>query len=83
MKFHTDLSNISLRNQIKRGVICFGGNANLKIYGKLNCGSGKGMKKQNRVFFASEIEARQLGFRPCGHCLKKQYYEWKSICLVI
>ena len=31
------------------------------------------MKKENRVFFRSETEAKQLGFRPCGHCMKLKY----------
>ncbi|PWS26481.1 metal-binding protein [Pedobacter yonginense] len=73
---HTNISKTALRKQIKNHEICFGGNARLKIYGKLSCKSGKKMKKQNRVFFHSEEGARNQGFRPCGHCLKKKYKEW-------
>jgi methylphosphotriester-DNA--protein-cysteine methyltransferase len=31
------------------------------------------MKKENRVFFRSEREAKQCGFRPCGHCMKLKH----------
>ncbi|MFC3363543.1 Ada metal-binding domain-containing protein [Pedobacter fastidiosus] len=65
-----------LRKQIKNNEICFGGNSRLKIYGKLNCKSGKRMKMENRVFFKSEKEALENGFRPCGNCLNKKYKEW-------
>jgi methylphosphotriester-DNA--protein-cysteine methyltransferase len=61
----------SMFRLIRKGEIPFAGNLKLKIYGKLNCRSGKRMKKENRVFFASEKEAIASGFRPCGHCLKK------------
>lgn len=65
-----------LRKQIKNNEICFGGNSRLKIYGKLNCKSGKRMKTENRIFFKSEKEALENGFRPCGNCLNKKYTEW-------
>ena len=57
--------------------ICFAGNRKLGIYGKLNCSSGKRMKKGNRIFFRTEKEARENGFRPCGNCMKKEYKRWK------
>ncbi|WP_281166870.1 Ada metal-binding domain-containing protein [Segetibacter koreensis] len=50
----------------------------LKIYGKLNCISGKRMLKQNRVFFCTEAEAIKNGFRPCGHCMRSDYKKWKN-----
>jgi methylphosphotriester-DNA--protein-cysteine methyltransferase len=56
----------------------FAGNAKLKIYGTLNCRSGKRMKAQNRVFFKSAAEALQLGYRPCGHCMVEEYKKWKK-----
>ncbi|MDX2045901.1 MAG: Ada metal-binding domain-containing protein, partial [Chitinophagaceae bacterium] len=43
-----------------------------------NCKSGKRMKAENRVFFGSEKEALQSGYRPCGHCMKKEYEQWKN-----
>ena len=54
------------------------GNAKLKIYGKLNCASGKRMKAGNRIFFKNEEEALQSGFRPCGNCMKQAYKDWKK-----
>jgi hypothetical protein len=75
---HTQISDQELRRQIRRQHICLGGNVKLKIYGKLNCRSGKGMKKENRVFFASPAQAVRQGFRPCGHCLPGDYKKWKN-----
>lgn len=60
------------------GVIQLAGNLRGKIYGKLSCQSGKRMLKENRIFFNTEAEATNLGYRPCGHCLKNQYHDWKS-----
>lgn len=68
MTKHCEISDSDLRNKIKNAEICFGGNQKLKIYGTLKCSSGKRMKRENRVFFLSENEAKQNGFRPCGHC---------------
>lgn len=75
---HSDIGIGELRNEIKKTGVCIGGNERLKIYGTLNCRSGKRMKKENRVFFTSEEEAIQQGFRPCGHCMKNKYQKWKS-----
>jgi methylphosphotriester-DNA--protein-cysteine methyltransferase len=36
------------------------------------------MQRENRVFFSGEKEAIAGGFRPCGHCLKQKYQEWKD-----
>lgn len=57
---------------IKAGEVAFGGNRKLKIYGRLNCSSGKRMHAKNRVFFKNEQEAIAMGYRPCGHCMKKE-----------
>lgn len=75
---HSDLTSAALRSFIRKGMINWGGNHNLKIYGKLTCGSGKRMKKANRVFFNNEDDAIQSGFRPCGHCMKAAYQIWKN-----
>lgn len=75
---HCEISDSDLRNKIKNAEICFGGNQKLKIYGTLKCSSGKRMKRENRVFFSSENEAKQNGFRPCGHCMKPEYLNWKN-----
>lgn len=74
---HPEISSEQLRGRIRYGSICFAGNNALKIYGRLNCRSGKRMKKTNRVFFQSEQEAVTLGFRPCGHCMNQEYKKWK------
>lgn len=44
------------------------GNKKLRIYGALDCFSGKRMKKENRVFFSSEAEAIRNGYRCCKNC---------------
>jgi methylphosphotriester-DNA--protein-cysteine methyltransferase len=73
---HTDIDTTMLRRKIKQYEINFGGNKQLKIYGTLQCKSGKRMKKENRVFFISEKEAITMGYRPCGHCMKSKYKKW-------
>lgn len=77
MILNSEISDELLRHHIRHGLICFAGNNVLKIYGRLNCRSGKRMKKKNRVFFQSEHEAVMLGFRPCGHCMNNEYKKWK------
>jgi methylphosphotriester-DNA--protein-cysteine methyltransferase len=76
---HAEISDKELYKKIKKKEVYFGGNKKLKIYGTLKCSSGKRMKKENRVFFISENEALEMGYRPCGHCLKKQYSGWKKM----
>jgi len=67
-----------LKMFIQQKEIVFGGNIKLKIYGTLDCKSGKRMKMKNRIFFKSEEEAIALGYRPCGHCMKNKYEIWKK-----
>ena len=76
---HKEITDIDLRKSIRNYKILLAGNSRLKIYGKLSCSSGKRMKKENRVFFKNETEANQLGFRPCGNCLREQYLKWKLL----
>ena len=76
MILHSTISRIELKEMIQSKKIQLGGNIKLKIYGTLSCASGKRMKKQNRVFFKNENEAKQFGFRPCGHCLREKYTRW-------
>ena len=78
MIHHKDIGDANLRKQIRKNEICFGGNDLLKIYGTLHCRSGKRMKKENRVFFISEKEALDNGYRPCGHCMHGKYKLWKT-----
>ena len=81
---HIDLGAIAftrsrkLKLMIDEKRVQFGGNAKLKIYGTLTCGSGKRMKPENRVFFTSETEAIGLGYRPCGYCMREAYSKWKK-----
>ncbi|MDP9959982.1 Ada metal-binding domain-containing protein [Chryseobacterium lathyri] len=78
MKRHTEIPDTVLRSKIRSGEIKFGGNHKLKIYGLLQCSSGKRMKKENRVFFISEKEALENNYRPCGHCMKVKYKLWRN-----
>ena len=74
----SDFSRLrQLKKLIDNGTIKLGGNANLKIYGTLDCKSGKRLKTKNRVFFASEATAIEQGYRPCGHCMRSKYKAWK------
>jgi methylphosphotriester-DNA--protein-cysteine methyltransferase len=82
---HTDLGKtiFSRSRQLKKlldsGGIKLAGNRKLKIYGTLNCSSGKRIKTKNRLFFESETEATSAGYRPCGHCMKEAYQKWKVL----
>ena len=78
MKRHTQLDKKELLLEIRASRLLFAGNYRLKIYGKLGCALGKRMKKQNRVFFISEMEAIHMGFRPCGHCMHEEYKKWRN-----
>ena len=73
---HTTITNKELYYQIKQKAITFGGNKNLKIYGKLQCKSGMRLQQQNRVFFVNEQDAINNGYRPCGHCLPQKYKKY-------
>jgi len=39
-----------------------------KIFGRLDCKSGKRRKKENRVFFLNMSDAFRCGYRPCKKC---------------
>ncbi len=75
---HQSLNSRQLKKLIRSASLTLAGNLQLKIYGTLQCTSGKRMKMKNRVFFKDESEAIELGFRPCGHCLHSKYMEWKN-----
>ena len=68
----------AVRRLIHNKTIRLGGYSHGKIYGTLSCASGKRMKAQNRVFFQNEAEAIAAGYRPCGHCMRQKYLEWKN-----
>lgn len=75
---HTDLTKAQLFSSLRAGRIRLAGNRRLRIYGRLDCTSGRRMLTDNRVFFASEVAAQALGFRPCGHCLRDEYRIWRE-----
>lgn len=68
----------SLNSFIRKGEITLGGYQKTRIYGRLDCLSGKRMKVEHRVFFKDETEAISNGYRPCGHCMRKRYQQWKA-----
>ena len=75
---HCEINQKDLLKAIRKKEIHFAANRKLGIYGRLDCSVGKRMKKENRVFFASEKDAIENGFRPCGHCMKEKYKKWKN-----
>lgn len=75
---HYEIEAGELRTKIRQKEIRYGGNLKLKIYGRLQCKSGRRMKRINRVFFGAEADANKSGFRPCGHCMNAQYKNWKN-----
>lgn len=75
---HTKISDSVLNGKIRRREIGLAGNVKLKIYGTLSCASGKRMKRKNRVFFTDKSEAIRNNFRPCGHCMRTEYQNWKN-----
>ena len=46
------------------------------VYGSLDCGSGKRMRPENRVFFRSQDDAIILGYRPCLNCSRTRVPEY-------
>ncbi len=75
---HEMITDQEIYGLLRQEKILFGGNLNLKIYSSLRCQSGKRMKRKKRVFFNDELEALALGYRPCGHCMKQAYMDWKN-----
>ncbi|MBL3655518.1 Ada metal-binding domain-containing protein [Fulvivirga sediminis] len=74
---HSSISKAQIFKLIKSNKIQLAGNRKLKIYGTLQCKSGKRMMEKNRVFFISKTEAEEQGYRPCAHCMKEFYELWK------
>lgn len=54
-----------------------------KIFGRLDCNSGKRMAKKNRVFFASLEDAVREGFRPCRNCRPIGAMEFSEIAYLV
>jgi alkylated DNA repair dioxygenase AlkB len=70
---HEDIEQAELIKNIKSGKIKWGGNSDPKIYGTLQCYSGKRLLKKNRVFFSTELEAIENGYRPCQNCSRNNH----------
>ena len=67
-----------LSSFIRKGEITLGGYQKAKIYGRLGWLSGKRMKVEHRVFFKDETDAINNGYRPCSHCMRETYLQWKA-----
>jgi methylphosphotriester-DNA--protein-cysteine methyltransferase len=58
----------------------YAGHRPLKIFGRLNCASGKRfMEKENRVFFHTLEDAVREGYRPCMKCRPLDEKEFQRI----
>ncbi len=79
MMLHSTIGKQDLRFKIQSGEITLAGNSRLKIYGLLNCKSGKRMNRDNRIFFKNEKEAIRSGYRPCAHCQPIKYKTWNFL----
>jgi hypothetical protein len=76
---HTHLSDEELDALIALGAITHGGHRRHGIYGRVGCRAERRYTARvNRVYFGSELEAVEAGFRPCSVCLKARYRRWRS-----
>lgn len=75
---HDTIHEASLHRMIRDGRLTFAGNRRLKIFGRLDCRTGRRLGRENRVFFATRSEAEGCGYRPCARCLRAAYDVWKS-----
>lgn len=84
MLSHSDIGSTAperrrtLWKLVRSGVITLAGNRRLKIYGRLDCSSGKRMNIANRVFFRDEAAAIAAGYRPCAHCMRQRFERWRT-----
>lgn len=62
----------NIRSLIASRKIIFGGYSTYKVYGKLSCSAGKRIKEEHKVFFESEQEALNNGYRPCAYCMPEK-----------
>jgi len=61
----------------------WGGHRRTRIYGRLDCPSAlraiaRGGYVPHRVFFADEVTAIAIGYRPCNICCADRYQAWKA-----
>jgi len=84
MLSHSEMGSTALERRrtlwklVRTGAVTLAGNRRLKIYGRLDCSSGKRMNVVNRVFFRDEADAVSTGYRPCGHCMRERFERWRS-----
>lgn len=71
----SEMSEGAIKRMVAAGTLRYAGNESMQVYGEIDCPSGKRSRK--RVYFASREQAEQLGFRPCGACMRAEYQEWK------
>ncbi len=64
MQLHSQLSDTELRKKLRKQEICLGGNKNLKIYGLLNCKSGKRMKKETGFSLLMNLKLYKMDIAP-------------------
>jgi hypothetical protein len=80
MAYHLLQPDGTLRESADPGTL--GGNATLKIYGRLDCARAIAALPlgyaRHRVFFADEDAAIRAGFRPCARCMPERYAIWKA-----
>ena len=60
-----------------------GGYRKSKIYARLDCPTAlraiaNGGFVDHRVFFLDAETATAAGYRPCGHCMRDEYRQWKA-----
>ena len=67
---HADLTDAELFTLLRSRAIALAGNRRARIFGRLDCASGKRLLRTNRVFFSTEDEARAAGYRPCQRCMR-------------
>lgn len=75
---HDSMSDADVFQLLRGRTIMMAGNRRQRIYGQLDCRSGKRMRRANRVFFADATSAVVAGYRPCGHCLPDHYRQWQA-----
>ncbi len=78
MFWHCDLTPAQVFGLLRTRQITLAGNARVRIFGRLDCRSGRRMLRQHRVFFVDEAEALAAGYRPCAHCLRPAYRRWRA-----
>lgn len=56
------------KGEVTRSAGSFIGSQNGTKYHRLDCAGAKTIKEENRIFFATEEEAKRAGYTPAGNC---------------